>query len=274
MSSLDVSPESIRLEDRVAVVTGAAQGIGRACAVALARFGCKVAISDRNAELLAIVASEIRALGRECIEGVLDVRDEAMVQAHVQQVGDHWGRVDILVNNAGGGFAAPFLSVNAKGQDALIRENFSSVTHFIRACDAWFPPEGASIITMTSIEAHRAAPGFAIYAAMKTALMSLAKSLALELGERRIRVNSIAMDVIPTEGIGSDFGERTPIPMTASPEDVVGALIYLASDWSRFVTGSTIHVDGGNLAAAGWIRNPDGTFGTGVPATSPKAQQN
>ena len=267
IAPLSITPESVLLEGRVAVVTGAADGIGRECALTLARFGCDVAISDRNAVELRVVATEIEALGRRCLVGEIDVRDTAQVGSHIAEVGTQFGRVDVLVNNAGGGFAADFLVVNDKGQDALIRENFTSVTNFIRACDPWFTPAGASIINMTSIEAHRAAPGFAIYAAMKTAVMSLSKSLALELGARRVRVNCIAMDVIPTPGIGGALGERTPLPMVADVGDVAGAAVYLASDWARFVTGTTIHVDGGNLAAAGWIRNVDGSFGTGVPNT-------
>lgn len=257
-----LTPESILLIDRVAVVTGAAQGIGKACAVALARFGCDVAICDRDADGLELVAGEIRALGRECFIGVLDVRDGDAVRAHIADVAGTWGAIDILVNNAGGGFFAPFVDVNDKGQDSLIRENFTSVTNLIRACEPHFPARGASIVNMTSIEAHRAAPGFAVYAAMKTAVMSLSKSLALELGHRFIRVNCIAMDVIPTPGIGNEFGVHTPLPMQAHTDDVAAAAIFLASDWARFVTGTTIHVDGGNTASAGWIRLDDGTFGT------------
>ncbi len=265
-----ISPESLRLDGRVAVVTGAAQGIGAACAVALARFGCDVAICDRNEELLAEISACITSQGRRCISAVLDVREATSVDAFAQQIEAEFGRVDVLVNNAGGGFRADFLAVSNKGQEALILENFTSVTNLIRACDRMFSDRGASIITMTSIEAHRAAPGFAIYAAMKTALMSLSKSLALELGTRLIRSNCIAMDVIATPGIGSDFATLTPVPVAGHTDDVVGAMIYLASDWSRFVTGTTIHVDGGNLAASGWIRNIDGSFGTGVPATTPR----
>lgn len=264
MNPSSITPESIRLDGRTAVVTGAAQGIGAACAIALARFGCNVAVCDRDAEQLRNVATEIESFGVRCIADVLDVRDGEQVRNHLARVGVEFGTVDILVNNAGGGFRADFLDINDKGQGSLVAENFTSVTNFIRGCDALFAERGASVIMMTSIEAHRAAPGFAIYAAMKTALMSLSKSLALELGARKIRTNCIAMDVIPTPGIGMDFGEHTPIPISAHTDDVVGALIYLASDWSRFVTGTTIHIDGGNLAAAGWIRNSDGTFGTGI----------
>ncbi len=257
-------PESVLLTERVAVVTGAAQGIGRATALALARFGAHVAVSDRDEGGLRDTASLIEEAGRTAVVGVLDVRDEDAARAHVDETARLLGPVDVLVNNAGGGFHADFVGVNAKGQDALIRENFTSVTNFIRACVAHAPARGQSIVNMTSIEAHRAAPGYAVYAAMKAAVASLSQSLALELGGRRIRVNCIAMDVIPTPGIGVELGMHTPLPMMADADDVAAAAVYLASDLSRFVTGTTIHVDGGNLAAAGWIRQPDGTFTTGA----------
>ena len=171
-------------------------------------------------------------------------------------------RVDVLVNNAGGGFAAAFLDVNDKGQDTLVRENFTSVTHCIRACVPKMPATGGSIVNITSIEAHRAAPNYAIYTAMKAAVASLTQSLALELGDRRIRVNCIAPDVIPTPGIG-DIPVKTPLPYAGHVDDVAAAAIYLASDAARFVTGVTLHVDGGNLAAGGWQRAVGGGWTTG-----------
>jgi 3-oxoacyl-[acyl-carrier protein] reductase len=126
---------------------------------------------------------------------------------------------------------------------------------------------GGSIINLTSIEAHRAGPGFAVYSAMKAAVASLTKSLALELGARGIRVNCVAPDVIPTPGIGGELPVKTPLPVAGHVDDVAGAVIYLASDLSRFVTGSTVHVDGGNWAAGGWGRAPDGSWITaGEPA--------
>ena len=95
---------------------------------------------------------------------------------------------------------------------------------------------------------------------MKAAVASLTKSLALELGPRRVRVNCIAPDVIPTPGIGAEFGMHTPLPVPGHVDDIAAAAVYLASDMSRFVTGTTIHVDGGNLAAGGWQRRDDGTY--------------
>jgi NAD(P)-dependent dehydrogenase (short-subunit alcohol dehydrogenase family) len=257
-----LGPDSFSLAGRVAVVTGAAVGIGRGIALAFGRFGADLALCDRDEEHVEEVATELRSWGRRVVTGALDVRDAAVVQPFVDRVQEELDRIDVLVNNAGGGFAAGFLDVNDRGQDALVRENFTSVTNFVRSC-APLMRDGGSIVNITSIEAHRAAPSFAVYSAMKAAVANLTKSLALELGHRMIRVNCIAPDVIPTPGIG-EVEVRTPLPIAGHVDDVAAAAVYLAGDASRFVTGTTIHVDGGNLAAGGWIRQPDGTFGTGV----------
>jgi len=255
---MPITPESVFLDGRRAVVTGAARGIGAAVAVTLARFGADVAICDRDGDGLGRTAGEVAGLGRHVHAELLDVREAHAVRAWIEPL----ERVDVLVNNAGGGFAATFLDVNDKGQDALIRENFASVTHCIRACVPKMPEAGGSIVNITSIEAHRAAPGYAVYSAMKAALVNLSQTLALELGDRRIRVNCIAPDVIPTPGIGGDLPVKTPLPYAGSVDDVAAAALYLASDWSRFVTGTTLHVDGGNLAAGGWGRAAGGGWVT------------
>jgi 3-oxoacyl-[acyl-carrier protein] reductase len=255
---MPITPDSVLLTGRRAVVTGAAQGIGAAVATTLARFGADVAICDRDADALAHTAEQIAQTRRHAHTELLDVRDGGAVRAWI----DPLDRVDVLVNNAGGGFHASFLDVNDKGQDALIQENFTSVTHCIRACVPKMPVTGGSIVNITSIEAHRAAPGYAVYSAMKAALVNLTRTLALELGDRRIRVNCVAPDVIPTPGIGGDLPVKTPLPYAGSVDDVAAAVVYLASDWGRFVTGSTIHVDGGNLAAGGWGRAIGGEWVT------------
>ncbi|HEY5076879.1 MAG TPA: SDR family NAD(P)-dependent oxidoreductase [Acidimicrobiia bacterium] len=256
---MPLTPASALLTDRLVLVSGAAQGIGAAVAGACARFGADLAVCDRDAEGLARTAAQVQAAGRRAVTAVLDVRDGDAVRDWVAEM----PRLDVLVNNAGGGFRAPFLDVNDKGQDSLVRENFTSVTNFVRAAVPLMPADGrASIVNITSIEAHRAAPGFAIYSAMKAALVSLTKSLALELGDRRIRVNCIAPDVIPTPGIGGDVAVKTPLPVAGHVDDVAGAVIFLASDLGRFVTGTTIHVDGGNLAAGGWGRALEGGWVT------------
>jgi NAD(P)-dependent dehydrogenase (short-subunit alcohol dehydrogenase family) len=231
-------------------------------ATTFARLGAHVAICDRDVENMAQTAKTIEAEGRRVVTGELDVREAEPVAAFLENVRAELGPVDILVNNAGGGFYAAFMEVNAKGQDSLMRENFSSVTHFIRGCVPLMPERGGSIINLTSIEAHRAAPGFAVYSAMKAAIASLTMSLALELGPALIRVNCIAPDVIPTPGIGQEMGVHTPLPIEGHVDDVAAAAVFLASDMSRFVTGTTIHVDGGNWVAGGWHRHEDGTYVT------------
>ncbi len=256
---MSLTPASALLTGRLVLVTGAAQGIGAATAVACANFGADVALCDRDAEGLERIAAEVTAAGRRATSVVLDVRDGDAVREWVAS----FAAIDVVVNNAGGGFRAAFLDVNDKGQDSLVRENFTAVTNFVRAAVPLMPNDGrASIINVTSIEAHRAGPGFAIYSAMKAAQVSLTKSLALELGARRIRVNCIAPDVIPTPGIGGELPVKTPLPVAGHVDDVAGAVIYLASDLGRFVTGTTIHVDGGNLAAGGWGRGADGSWTT------------
>jgi 3-oxoacyl-[acyl-carrier protein] reductase len=256
-----LDPSAALLTDRVAVVTGAAVGIGEATAVALARFGAHVAICDRDVTGLDATADAVEAEGRRVVAAELDVREEEACRGFVATAARELGPVDVLVNNAGGGFVADFLGVNDKGQDALIRENFVSVTNLVRPVVATMADRGGSIVNLTSIEAHRAAPGYAVYSAMKAAVTSLTKSLALELGPRRIRVNCIAPDVIPTPGIGP-VAVHTPLPIQGDVDDVAAAAVFLAGDLSRFVTGTTIHVDGGNLAAGGWHRRDDGSYVT------------
>lgn len=254
----------MRLDGRVAMVTGAAVGIGRASALALASFGADLAICDRDEANLATCAAAIEAAGRTAVTGVLDVREGEHVRAWVDgPVAARFEHVDVLVNNAGGGFRADFLDVSDKGQDALIRENFASVTSFTRAVVPRMPDTGGSIVNITSIEAHRAAPGFAVYSAMKAAVANLTMSLALELGPRHIRVNCIAPDVIPTPGIGEEMEIKTPLPRAGHVNDVAAAVVFLANAaLSGFVTGTTLHVDGGNNAAGGWHRQADGTYTT------------
>jgi NAD(P)-dependent dehydrogenase (short-subunit alcohol dehydrogenase family) len=218
--------DAFRLDDRVAVVSGAARGIGAAIAECFAAAGAHVALCDRDAARMAEVARRCEREGRRVWSAVLDVRAADDVRAWV----------------------------------------FTSVTTMIRAVVPHMPPPvtgtrrgGGSIINITSIEAHRAAPGYAVYAAMKAAVANLTMSLALELGDRHVRVNAIAPDVIPTPGVG-ELEVRTPLPHPGQVDDVAAAALYLASDASSFVTGSTVHVDGGNRAAGGWQRVADGSF--------------
>lgn len=255
--------EAYRLAGRTAVVTGAAVGIGEAVARTFAAAGADLALCDRDEAGLQRLGAELRSTGRQVLVEVLDVRDDEAVVGFIERASSI-GPLSVLVNNAGGGFAAPFLEVSAKGQEALVRENFSSVTACIRAVVPHMPSPGpdrsggGAIVNITSIEAHRAAPGFAVYAAMKAAVANLTATLALELADRHIRVNAVAPDMIPTPGIGTDLPIDTPLPFAGRPDDVALAALFLASPAAGFVTGTTLLVDGGNRAASGWRRGADG----------------
>jgi NAD(P)-dependent dehydrogenase (short-subunit alcohol dehydrogenase family) len=253
-----LDPSSILLTDRVVVVTGASRGIGRATAEMCARFGARVAVCDRVAEG---IDSAPVALAR-----VIDVRDPASLDAFVGDVVAELGRVDVLVNNAGGTFFAPLLEVSEKGEQALVAENFTHVTALVRRVVPHMPP-GSAIVNVTSIEAHQAAPGFAVYGAMKAALAHLTRTLALELAPRGIRVNAIAPDALPTSG---DHGVRDemlaagavydpavlpPLGRFGDLEEAAAVIVFLAGAMAGFVTGGTVHVDGGNWAAGGWRRS-------------------
>jgi 3-oxoacyl-[acyl-carrier protein] reductase len=252
-----LSPSSILLTDRTVVVTGAGRGIGRATAELCARFGARLAVCDRIADGLDDVPA---ALTR-----VIDVRDRDARDAFVDDVASVFGRVDVLVNNAGGTFFSHFIDVSENGEAALMAENFGHVTALVRRVVPLMEP-GASIVNVTSIEAHQAAPGFAVYGAMKAALAHLTRTLALELAPRGIRVNAIAPDAITTAGdddaraamlaAGAAYDPAVVPPLGAlgATEDAAAVIVFLASEMAGFVTGNTVHVDGGNWAAGGWRR--------------------
>lgn len=275
MSAADrpvLDPSLLRLDGRRALVTGAARGIGAATAVALARFGADVAVCDRLGDELAGTVEQVAALGRSAPSAVLDVRDADAVHDWVTSLEGDWGSLQVLVNNAGGGFVAAIEDVSPNGQAALVAENFGQVVDVTRRCLGLLRagssvPGGAAIVNITSVEAHRAGPGFGIYSAMKAGVENLTRTLALELSGDRIRVNAVAPDMIPTPGdagLVEDSGAMaagwapTPWPEAGHPDDVAGAVVWLAGPASGFVTGSTVHVDGGTLAASGWKRPEDG----------------
>ncbi len=259
---MPLNPSSVLLTDQVAVVTGGGSGIGRGIARGLAAFGATVAIWERNPETTQSAADEIGCLGI-----VTDVRESGEVDAALAQTVKELGPVRILVNNAGGVFSSPLLDTTENGWDALYRANLRHVILCTqRAARVMVAEEkGGSVINVTSIEGVRAAPGYAAYAAAKAGVINYTKTAALELALHGIRVNALAPDITMTEGLAAvappgaeeRFGFTVPMGRVGHVDEMAGAAIFLASSLSTYVTGQTIHVDGGTHAASGWYHHPD-----------------
>jgi len=263
-----MGPAQASLSGRVAFVTGAGAGIGKGIALAFARFGARVAVVELDPTTAERTAAEITDAGGEALALPTDARDGAAMEGASAATIERFGRIDILVNNVGGVFHAGFLDVVEKGWDAMIRVNLKSVFHGVRTVVPRMIAQGrgGAIISVVSIEASRAAPGYAAYAACKAAVVSFTKSMALELAPHGIRVNALAPDICMTEGLSRLVPEPerarhayiVPLGRAGDPADVAGPAVFLASDLARYVTGVTLPVDGGTDAAGGWYRDPAG----------------
>jgi 3-oxoacyl-[acyl-carrier protein] reductase len=262
------------LAGTVAVVTGGAGGLGGAITRDLAANGVRVAVIDIDGEAAAAVTTE---LGDDAIVHNADVREPEQLAALFAEVDRRWGRVDTLVNVPGGTFRAMFVDTRPKGWDAILRMN---LMHVIHACSLAVPRmqaggRGGSIVNLTSIECHRAAPGYAVYSAAKAAVEQFGRTLAVELAPDNIRVNNVAPDYTPTAamlriGAGetkSPLGASISIPMARAGEltDVSGCVVFLASALSAYTTGTTLHPDGGAHASSGWFNWPGVGWLNSVP---------
>ncbi len=286
MSFLD---ERAGLAGTVAAIAGGGGGLGRASALDLARAGAHLALADLDGEALTRTADEARSFGVEVVAVTADVRDADALRELFGACDERFGRLDTLVNVVGGTFRAAFADVSAKGRDALVRTNFTWIVDAVQLAATRMAAagRGGSIITITSIEAHRAAPGYAIYASMKAAVTHLTRTLAVELGGAGIRINCVAPDFIPTAGMaaiagragsagqraaaagdGTDPGDWLTIPLRrkGEPADVGNCVLFLASALSSYITGTTLHPDGGALAMSGWMQWPDDGFTARPPA--------
>jgi NAD(P)-dependent dehydrogenase (short-subunit alcohol dehydrogenase family) len=256
-----INPSSILLTGRVAVVTGAGSGIGRGIAAGMAAFGAKVAIWERDPQTCAGAAESIGALGI-----VTDVRDSEQVDAALRRTAAELGPATILVNNAGGVFSSPLLDTSENGWDALYKANLRHVLLCTQRIARHLASAGlpGSVISVTSIEGVRAAPGYAAYAAAKAGVINYTQTAALELAPHGIRVNAIAPDITLTEGLAQLAGERAvmgmgnivPLGRPGHVDEIASVAVFLASDMSAYLTGQTLHVDGGTHAASGWYHDP------------------
>jgi NAD(P)-dependent dehydrogenase (short-subunit alcohol dehydrogenase family) len=262
-----MDPSSVMLTDKVAVVTGGGAGIGRGIAEGFVAFGARVALFERDAERALRTAEELSRSGAEVLGLPVDVREGEQVEAAVVQTCERFGGIDVLVNNAGGTFAAPFLETSEKGWDALHRANLKHIYHCTQAVGRRMVERGrgGSIVNVVSIEGVRAAPLYATYAAAKAGAINFTRTAALELAPHGIRVNALAPDICVTEGLRGLMSEKAlaragrtvPLGRVGQPADLAGVAVFLASDLSRYLTGETLHVDGGTHAAGGWYHHPE-----------------
>jgi NAD(P)-dependent dehydrogenase (short-subunit alcohol dehydrogenase family) len=250
-----MDPSSALLTDKVAIVTGGGQGIGKGVALTMARFGANVVIADRNAALGESAAAEIRALGRKGLGITTDVKDFEAVKAMVDRTVKELGGVDILVNNAGGQIPHPFLEMGPDRWRRAVDLNLMGMVHctdaVVRAMIAG--KRRGSIINISSIEGSRAVPGYSIYGACKAGMDNFAKTGALEFG---VIDTGIANELRKPE---NQTAVRSGIPLgrLGTVDEVGGAAVFLASDLSSYVTGITLFVDGGTWAAGGWKHEGD-----------------
>ena len=271
-----------RLDGQVAFVTAGGGGIGRAIALGLAEAGADVAVFEIVPERAKETAARIRELGREALAIPGDAMDAEAIRTAIAATDARFGRLDILVNNAGGVSGRPFLEQSERSWRRHIDINLVSM---LAATHAAAPlmirgAKGGAILNVASIEAERAAPEFAVYAACKAGMVSFTKSMAIELSGHGIRVNCLAPDHTVTPGNqGNRSGPVDPASWRQRDADEVDAMnrliplgregidtecgdaaVFLCSALASYVTGITLPVDGGTWAAGGWVRGRNGKW--------------
>lgn len=261
MSTEQFWTQRANLVGKRALIAGGGGGLGRACALDLGRAGVRLALCDRDEAALGRTAAQIRdESGVEVITEVLDVRDGDALAAFFDAAdGPFGGGLDVLVNVVGGTWFQPFADSQPKGWDTLIRTNYTWILRSVHLAIPRMRQAGSgSIINITSTDAHRGVPGIAVYGSMKAAVTHFGRSLAIELGPEHIRINTIASNDVPTEGMaglaaagageGLSVVTRNRMGSPGTFEDIGSCALFLASDMSRIITGTTLSPDGGTLA--------------------------
>jgi NAD(P)-dependent dehydrogenase (short-subunit alcohol dehydrogenase family) len=245
------------LSGRRAVVTGGGRGIGRAIAIALANAGADVAITSRKAEDAEPVVAALRAKGRSSVALELDVRNGASIRACFERIAREWGTIDILVNNAGTNIPTDLAALDEAGWDTVIDTNLKGVA-FVTQAALSVLRDGGRVINVASIYGVLGRVERIAYSAAKGGVVTLTKSLALELAPRGITVNAVGPSLIETDLTRERMRQdprfrdvevaRTPLGRLGTVEDVAGAVVYFASTEAGFVTGQLLLVDGGTGA--------------------------
>jgi NAD(P)-dependent dehydrogenase (short-subunit alcohol dehydrogenase family) len=272
-----LDPSDILLTGQVAVVSGAGGGIGQGVALGLAKFGADVAIVDVDGDRAERTAESVRELGRTALSFPVNVMEADALRGAIEQTAEQLGRLDVLVNNAGGVRAALFLEQSERSWRRHIEINLvSMLVGTATAAPIMKETGGGSIVNVSSIEAFRAAPTFAVYAACKAGMVNFTRTMALELAEHKIRVNCIAPDQTITPGLRgnregpvdpSSWWERNaeghdgtlrhiPVGREGVVEDCASTVVFLCSSMGGYFSGETLHVDGGTYASSGWNGTP------------------
>jgi len=246
------------LKDKVALVTGASQGIGRDTALALAEAGAKVAVAARNEEKLAALVKEIVALeGGQALAVKMDVADPEQVKVGFKQVLEKFGRLDILVNNAAITRDGLALRMKQDDWDAVIRTNLTGAHLCIQqAMHTMMRARAGRIINISSVVAQTGNAGQANYVASKAGLIGLTKAIAMEIASRNITVNAVApgfiktpmTDVLPDK-VKEELNTRIPLGRMGTARDVAAAIVFLAGDEAGYITGHVLDVNGGMYLA-------------------------
>ena len=245
------------LKGRIAVITGASQGIGRACALVLSEAGADVALASRNVEKLESVAKEIEGTGRKAMVLNVDVSNSESVKAGIGKVLETWKKIDILVNNAGVVRDNLLLRMKAEDWDAVLRTNLDGAYHCIKeVLPGMVRQRYGRIINITSVVAQAGNPGQANYIASKAGLIGLTKAVAAEVARRNITVNAVAPGFIATpmtERLPEDMREKLlaiiPAGRMGTDREVAYGVRFLASDEAGYITGHVLNINGGMYMA-------------------------
>jgi 3-oxoacyl-[acyl-carrier protein] reductase len=243
------------LSGRVAFVTGASQGIGRACALKLATMGAAVAVAARNQDKLSEVAHEITTVGGKAAAFALDITDEEQVKSAIKAAVAEFGKIDILVNNAGITRDQLVLRMKRADWDAVLLTNLTSAYVCIQqVTSSMLKQRWGRIINVASIFGQMGQAGQANYSASKAGLIGLTMAIARELGSRNITCNAVApgfIETAMTDVLGEEFkqnaAKQIPLGRVGSPADVAAAVAFLASDEASYITGHVLNVNGGML---------------------------